>query len=70
MIQRTVICNRCGNIVNTEHPDRISIYKHHTEEYIDYFGKPHKKSVYKAKKPIHLCEDCESKFNAFLEMEI
>ena len=67
MVKRTVICHRCGSIVKKEHPNRISIYKHTVEEYKDYFGKPHKKSVYKADNPIHFCEECENKFNEFLE---
>ena len=68
MLKRTVICDRCGSIVKAEHPNRISIYKHSIEAYIDYWGKPHKKSVYKADAPIHFCEECESKFNEFMEM--
>ena len=40
MVQRTVICDRCGNIIENPHPDRISIYKHRVEEYKDYFWKP------------------------------
>ena len=67
MVQRTVICDRCGNIIENPHPDTISIYKHRFEEYKDYFGKPHKKSVYKADKPMHLCSECEIKFNEFWE---
>jgi len=70
MVERIVKCNRCGKIIENPHPDRISIYKHRVEEYKDYFGKPHKKSVYKAEKPMHLREDCESKFNAFMEMQL
>ena len=66
MISRTVICDRCGKIIENPHPNRISIYRHSVEEYKDYFGKPHKKSVYKADKPMHFCEECETKFNAFL----
>ena len=37
------------------------------KEYKDCFGKPHKKSVYKAEKPMHLCSECEIKFNEFWE---
>ena len=69
MIERTVICDRCGNKVEAIHPNRISIYTHHTEEYNDYFGKPHKKSVYKAGKPIHFCNSCENAFNKFMEIK-
>jgi hypothetical protein len=62
-----VICDRCGKGIESEHPNRISIYKHRVEEYKDYFGKPHKKSVYKAENPRHLCSECEIKFNEFWE---
>ena len=67
MVERIVKCDRCGKIIATPHPDRISIYKHRVEEYKDYFGKPHKKIVYKAEKPKHLCSECEIKFNEFGE---
>ena len=69
MLKRTIICDRCGNIVTTEHPNRISIYRHQIEEYKDYFGKPHSKSVYKADNPMHFCEECEIKFNNFMSGE-
>jgi rRNA maturation protein Nop10 len=67
MVERIVKCNRCGKIIENPHPDRISIYKHSVEEYKDYFGKPNKKSVYKAEAPRHLCSECEIKFNEFWE---
>ena len=67
MVERIVRCDRCGNIIENPHPDRISIYKHRVEEYKGYFGKLHKKSVYKAEKPMHLCRECEIKFNEFWE---
>lgn len=67
MIKRTVICDRCGKSIEKSHPNRISIYEHRVEEYTDYFGETHKKSVYKAKKPMHLCDECEIKFNSLFE---
>ena len=66
MLKRILICNRCGRDIESEHPDRISIYKHRVEEYTDYWGRSHKKSVYKAEKPMHLCRECEIKFNSFI----
>ena len=65
MVQRIVKCDRCGGVIKQAHPNRISIYRHHREEYKDYWGKAHTKSVYKADKPRHLCSECESDFNEF-----
>ena len=64
-----VKCNRCKKIVETPHPDRISIYKHSLEEYEDYRHNKHVRSVYKAEKPIHFCKKCTELFNSFMKNE-
>ena len=66
MIQRIATCNRCGKTIEEPHPDRISIYRHSVRHYTDHFKKPHKRSVYKADKPIHLCATCRRLLDDFL----
>jgi len=70
LLVRTVICNRCGSVVKKPHPDRITVARHRFEEYTDYFGKPHRKSVYKNDKPIHFCDECNEAFRRFLVQEL
>jgi hypothetical protein len=67
MIRRIVTCDRCGCVVEAEHPDRISVAKQHYDTYQDYTGKPHRKSFYKTDKTIHLCNTCSEAFELFLK---
>lgn len=67
MIIRTVLCNRCGEEVTEEHPDRISVAKQHYEEVINYKGDRKVVSKYKTESPIHLCTECNRLFKAFLD---
>ena len=54
-------------IIEEEHPDRITISRHYTDTYNDIFGKEHKKSVYRTSKSMHLCSECDIKFKGFWE---
>ena len=65
MLKRILICDRCGKDIEVEHPDRITISRHYTDTYKDVFDKEHKRSVYRTSQSMHLCEECEIKFNDF-----
>lgn len=66
MIQRVVICNRCGAVVKEERPVRITIHKPVVTTYTDHWGKEHQRKEYKTDKTIHLCSNCQSVFNSVL----
>jgi Fe2+ or Zn2+ uptake regulation protein len=65
MLKRILICDRCGKVIESEHPDRITISRHKYETTKDYKGIEHTHSVYKTSKSMHLCSECEIKFNEF-----
>ena len=61
-----VICDRCGKVAEVEHPDRVTIATHRYEEYTDFGGRKHVKSIYGSQKPMHFCIECTRAFKQFL----
>lgn len=69
MLKKVYTCNRCSRIIEEEHPDRITIATHITEDYTDGFGKPHTRSVYKTGQSMHFCSTCRALLDRFLNNE-
>lgn len=63
MIVKEIICDRCGEKIEEQHPRRISIEEYSTKESSSYgryaIG-------YKSASKIHLCQKCDDAFNRFL----